>query len=128
MAKNMPSARRLSVSAPSGASAPSVKRERSMWALPQGIEPGAQLRREELGLLPRREVPAAVHFVEVGEVAIGASCPCLRRAIDVLRKYRDGHRQRDLGGPLRARGDDASPCAVLPVEAGRGGPQGCEAI
>src|SRR5258705_7030248 len=119
MAKNIPSATRLSVSATWGASAPSVKRERSIWALSQRLERRAQLRREELGLLPRREVPAAVHFVEVGEVAIGASCPCLRRAIDVLRKYRDGHRQRDLGGPLRAPGHDASPCAVLPVEAGR---------
>src|SRR5882672_10344679 len=79
-------------------------------------ERGPELGTEELGFLPRREVPALVDLVEVDQVAIGAPGPGLRGSIDVLRKYRDGHRQRDLGGLLRARTDHAAPRAVLPVQ------------
>ena len=66
-------------------------------------ERGAELGGEELGLLPRREVAALVDLVEIDQVAIGAPGPCLRGSIDLLRKHRDGHRKRDLGGLLRGR-------------------------
>src|SRR5262245_41007183 len=54
-------------------------------------ESGANFGSEELGLLPRREVSALVDLIEVDQVAIGAPGPCLRRSIDLPRKYRDGH-------------------------------------
>src|SRR5262249_25349662 len=41
----------------------------------QGFERRAQLGREQLRLLPRREVTAAVDFVEINEVAIGTLGP-----------------------------------------------------
>src|SRR5262249_25807573 len=66
--------------------------------LPQGLERRTQLRREQLRLLPRREVTALVDLVEVDQVLVGTPGPCLRRSIDVLREDRDGYRQRDLGG------------------------------
>ena len=84
--------------------------------LPKRYERGTELGRKEFGLLPRREVPALVDLMEVDEVAIGAPGPCLGGAIDVLREYRDGDRERDLAGPLRCRNDDAASCAVLPVQ------------
>src|SRR5206468_8281884 len=77
--------------------------------------------RKELGLLPRSEVSAPVDLVEVGKVAIGAPSPGLRGAIDVLGKYCDGYRQRDLAGLLRGGNDDAASCAVLPVQPRRRG-------
>ena len=70
--------------------------------LPQRPERGAELGGEELRLLPRGEVAAFVDLVEVDQVAIGAPGPCLRGAIALPRKDRDGHRERDLGGLLRA--------------------------
>src|SRR5258708_5878167 len=84
--------------------------------LPERPESGAKLRGAQFGLLPRCEVPALVDLVEVGQVGIRAPGPCLRGPIDVLRKYRDCHRQRDLGRLLRGRGNDAASCAVLPVQ------------
>src|ERR1700751_4835914 len=76
---------------------------------------------EELRLLPRREVAALVHLVEVDQVAIRAPRPCLRGTIDVLGKHRDGDRQRDLAGLLRGRNDDTASRAVLPVQSRRRG-------
>src|SRR5262245_40369701 len=81
----------------------------------QRSERGPELGREELRLLPRCEVPALVDLVEVDQVAIGPPGPGLRGSIDVLRKYRDGHRQRDFGGPLRGRTRRAA-SAVLPIQ------------
>src|SRR5215470_2398186 len=76
---------------------------------------------EELGLLPSREMPALVDLMIVGEVAIRTSCPGLGRSIDIVRKYGDGHRQRDLRGLLRTRGNYTASSAVLPIQApGRG--------
>src|SRR5438876_398370 len=83
---------------------------------PKRSECGTELGREELGLLPCREVSALVDLVEVDQVAIGAPGPCFRGSVYVLRKYRDGDRQRDLGGLLRGRNNDAASCAVLPVQ------------
>src|SRR5437899_548515 len=86
----------------------------------QRRERGPQLAREELRLLPRREMPALVYLVEVDQVLVGAAGPGLRRTVDVLGKDRDGHRKRDLGRlPQRRTRGIASP--VLPVEPrGRG--------
>src|SRR3982751_2896837 len=77
---------------------------------------GTDLFREKLRLLPGREVAALVDLVEVDQVAIGAPGPCLRGPIHILRKDRDRHRERDLGGLLRGRNDDAAPSGVLPVQ------------
>ena len=71
----------------------------------QRPERGAELGGEELRLFPRREVAALVDLVEVDQVAIGAPGPCLRGSIDLARKYRDGDRERDLGGLLRGRNE-----------------------
>jgi Carbon-nitrogen hydrolase len=49
-----------------------------------------------------REVPALVDLVEVDQVAMSAPGPCFRGSIDLLRKYRDGHRERNLVGLLKA--------------------------
>src|SRR5437016_13618428 len=88
---------------------------------PKRSECGPKLGREEFGLLPRREMSAPIDLVEVNQVAIGAARPRLRGSVYVLGKYRDGHRQRDLGGLLRGRNNDAASCAVLPVQPrGRG--------
>src|SRR5258706_435594 len=59
--------------------------------------------------------------MKIDQVLIGAAGPRLRGTIDVLWKYSDCHRQRDLGGLLRGRTKDAAARAVLPVQPpGRG--------
>ena len=89
--------------------------------LAERSERRADLLREELRLLPRREVPALVDLVEVDQVAIGPPGPRLRGSIDLVRKDRDGHRERDLGRFLRGREQHAL-AAGLPVQPrGRGG-------
>src|SRR6266567_3341956 len=67
------------------------------------LERRAQLDREQLRLLPRGEMAAPIHFVEVDQVLIRAAGPGLGRPIDVLWKYRDRHRQRELGRLPRGR-------------------------
>src|SRR5215207_7054924 len=69
----------------------------------QGAERRPELGREELRLLPGREVAALVDLVEVNQIAIGAPGPCLRGSLALPRKHRDGHRERDLVGLLRRR-------------------------
>ena len=83
--------------------------------LPQRPERGSELGGEKLRLLPRREVTTLVDLVEVDQVTVGAPGPRLRNSIDLVRKHRDGHRERDLGGFLRRRTGNA-PSAVLPVQ------------
>src|SRR6185295_10786746 len=78
------------------------------------FERRAQLCRKHLRVLPCGEVAALLGFMEVDDLGISAPDPSLRRPIDLLRKYRDGHRNRDLGSPLRGRTGRASPL-VLPV-------------
>jgi hypothetical protein len=81
----------------------------------------AQLRSKEFRLLPGCEVPALVDLMEVDQVPIGAPRPCFRGSIDLLRKYRDGHGERDIAGLLRGCHKEATR-AVLPVKpSGRGG-------
>src|SRR5580704_7486037 len=74
--------------------------------LPQRPERCSELGTEKFRLLPRREVSALVDFVEVGQVGKGAPGPSFGGAIDLLRKYRDGHGKRYLGGLQRHRGQD----------------------
>src|SRR4029077_6423419 len=76
-------------------------------SLTQRPERGSELRAEKLWLFPGREVTALID-VEIDQVPIGVPGPCLRGSIDLLRKYRDGHRERDLGGLLRDRGQDVA--------------------
>src|SRR5262245_37231710 len=72
--------------------------------LSERSELGLELGGKEPRLLPGREVPAFVRFMEVDQVGIRASGPGLRRAIHVLREYGDGHGYRDLGGLPGGRG------------------------
>src|SRR5262245_39495552 len=84
-------------------------------ALAKGLERRWEFRAEQLGLPPGRRVAAPADLIEVDEVAIGASCPGLRGAIDVVGEHGDGHGERDLVGLLCRRNEDAAACAVLPV-------------
>ena len=56
-------------------------------------ESRAHLRREEQRLFPRREVPALVHLVEVGELRIAALRPASGGLVDLAGE--DGDRRRD---------------------------------
>src|SRR5690242_13899668 len=87
----------------------------------QRLERSAQLRTEQLGLLPRGEMSSLVDLVEVYEVAVRAPRPGLGRAIHVFRKYRDGDGNCDLVRLLRGGDDDAAARAVLPIQAASGG-------
>src|SRR6185503_270192 len=77
-------------------------------ALAQRSERRADLFREQLGLLPRREVAALVDLVEVDQVAIGSLDPSSGRTPDLPREDREGRGHGDLALVGDAR--------VLPVE------------
>src|SRR5215216_4184429 len=81
----------------------------------EGSERGAELGTEEFRLFPGGEVAALVDLVEVDQVAIGAPGPCLRGSIDLVRKYRDGHREGNVSGFLRGRTRNAA-SGILPVK------------
>src|SRR5215217_3221127 len=78
-------------------------------------ERGANLRREQLRLLPRREVAALVDLDEVDEVGVGLLDPAPRRLILLAGKDAHGYRTRDALGvekaalvfPVETRGRDA---------------------
>src|SRR5918997_2148848 len=73
------------------------------YELPQWPERGADLRCEELRLLPGGEVTALVDLVPVDEVAEGPLSPAPRRAVDLGREHRDRHREgRDVERVERA--------------------------
>src|SRR5262249_44863497 len=82
----------------------------------QRPEGRAQLAREEIRLLPRGEVIAAVDFVEVDEVRVRLLGPAPRRLVELAREDADG---RGDGGAL----DVEEAERVLPVEAARGDPR-----
>src|SRR4051794_25809457 len=88
--------------------------------LAQRTERCAQLRREQLRVLPHCEVAAPVSLVEIDQVAEGATGPRLLGANDLVWEHRDGHRDRDLVGLLRGRTSQVSP-TVLPVDPRRRG-------
>src|SRR5687767_6727853 len=102
--------------------APFVGFEMAAGSSTQGPEGGAYLAREEVRLLPGREVVALVDFVEVDEVGVGLLGPTPRRLIELARKDAHGGRDGD------ALGVEEIEC-VLPVQAARGHPgvrQPCE--
>src|SRR5262245_58599993 len=80
----------------------------------KGPEGGSQLRSEDLGLFPCREVSALVDFVEVEEVGVGAHGPAPGCLVDLARKDRNGYRDLDLRGLLVHRTEVV--VVVLPVE------------
>ena len=84
-------------------------------ALAQGPEPGAELFREELRLLPGGEVPALVDLVEVDEVGVGLLGPAPRGVVLLAGEHAHGHRNGNALGVEEA-------ALVLPVETGRGDP------
>src|SRR6266516_3535231 len=68
----------------------------------QRLERRAHLRHEEQWLFPRREVPALVRLVEVGEVRVAALRPAPGGLVDLAGE--DGERRRDgevLGAEVR---------------------------
>ncbi len=62
----------------------------------QTSERRAELVREQLGMLPHREVAAAIDLMEIREVGEGAAGPRFLSANDLIREYRDRHRDGDL--------------------------------
>src|ERR1051326_3202278 len=95
-----------------GPSLNSARIRNDLWTT-QRVERRAHFRREEQRLFPRREVPALVHLVEVGEVRVTALCPAPGGLVDLAGE--DGERRRDgevLGAEVRG--------LVVPVAAGRG--------
>src|SRR5215471_3414644 len=78
----------------------------------QRPEPGPDLGREDVRLLPGGEVVAAVELVEVDEVRISPLRPCPGRLVDLVREDADGGRDGDALVVEEAE-------LVLPVEAGR---------
>jgi hypothetical protein len=73
------------------------------YELPQWPECAADLRCEQLGLLPGGEVTALIDLVPVDEVAEGPLAPAPRRPVDLRREHRDRDREsRDADGVERA--------------------------
>src|SRR4029450_2998528 len=67
--------------------------------LSQRPERAAQLLREELRFLPRGEVTALVHLVEVdGDVGVSPLDPAARGTPDLPGERREADRNRDWGG------------------------------
>src|SRR5262245_9653273 len=62
-------------------------------SVPQRREGGPQLARKDLGLLPRREVPAPLGFVVVDEVVVRVLHPVARRLKELVREHRVGDRE-----------------------------------
>jgi hypothetical protein len=83
--------------------------------LTQRLERGAQLGTVKLRLFPGREVAALIDLVEVNEFVKSAPSPRFWCSIELARKDRDGHRERNLAGLLRAGRKRAAPL-VLPVK------------
>src|SRR5215204_2399904 len=87
----------------------------TITSLAKRPERGPHLGREELRLLPGREVVALVDLVEVDEVGIGLLGPTARRLIELTRE--DAH-----GGRNRGALDVEEAERVLPVETTGGYP------
>src|SRR5215831_13221209 len=80
----------------------------------------SKLAREQLRLLPGREVAAFVDFVEIGQVGISTMSPRIRRTVDVFGEHGDRDRKLDLRRLPRSRARGIA-STVFPVEArGRG--------
>src|SRR5215471_5444944 len=81
--------------------------------LSQGLEGRAELRDEDLRLLPRGEVTALCDLVVVDELRVGLLRPALRRLVELVRISRHGDGDRDA-----LRGEERQ--LALPVETRRG--------
>src|SRR2546428_11211414 len=81
----------------------------------------SELLREELRLLPRREVAAPAALVEVHEVRVGLLRPLPRRLDDLAGEDREAHWELQLGGFLSGRDRGEGGSEVLPVEPRRRG-------
>src|SRR5215213_4436775 len=77
--------------------------------LAQRTERGTEFFREELWLLPRGEVAAAVERVEVDEVWIRALRPAARSRVDLIGEDTDGSRDRHVLGCEKGK-------LALPIE------------
>src|SRR5581483_9516720 len=84
-------------------------------------ERGADLLGEELRLLPRGEVPAALGLVEVRDVGIALLDPAARGEEDLAGELREADRDRHLRGSLARCGRLRLRLSALPVRAGRRG-------
>src|SRR5882672_10476917 len=72
--------------------------------LPQRPETLAEIRGQQRGLFPRREVSALVVPLVIEEVWIRACCPSLRRCVDLVGKDGDGYRNLDAPDAEEAAG------------------------
>src|SRR4029077_11630578 len=86
---------------------------------PERSERGAHLAREELGLLPRREVAALLDLVEVGERGVGLLDPAARGRDDLPRERGESDRNRDRRRRLTGRTSCGFSPPSLPAGAGR---------
>src|SRR5215203_710011 len=91
------------------ACASATARPSGQLLLAQRPERRADLVREELRLLPCREVPALLDFVEINEVGVGLFSPAARRLILLPGKDAHGYRNRDPLGVEKAT-------LVFPIE------------
>src|SRR4029077_15208111 len=82
-------------------------------------EGGSELFREELRLLPGREVPALVDLVEVRDVRVCLLGPASRRPPDLAGERGEAERQRHRW--RRLAGSLGLGLSSLPVRSGRGG-------
>src|SRR5215218_8099942 len=82
-------------------------------------ECGSDFFREQLRLLPRREVATLLDLVEVGKGAVRPPDPAARGRPDLAGEGGEAHRDRDLGRSLGGRGRDSGGSVALPVRPGR---------
>src|SRR5262245_49626188 len=85
------------------------------------LERRAQLRREQLRLLPRGEVSAPVSLLEVADIRVRVIYPTARGLPDLAGKRGDTDRQRYLRRSLAGRTCLSQDSSVLPIRPGRRG-------
>src|SRR5215213_4763563 len=76
-------------------------------------ECGSDFFREQLRLLPRREVATLLDLVEVGKGAVRPPDPAARGRPDLAGEGGEAHRDRDLGRSLGGRGRDSGGSVAL---------------
>src|SRR5258708_16667297 len=81
-----------------GRGAPARALRSSSDRLAQRPERGTHVRAKQLGLLPRREVPALVEPVVVDQLGISPLGPASRGGVYLVREDANGHRDRNMLG------------------------------